>query len=162
MILEMMELCSIGVMGKRIAKPHHQKMFTLVVSETVEFAQKQVIYVMRLVQKSLKRGLVMTRREEILKYIKENRPNDLGFLSPLVDDMVDLEERLTELRQKPTIEIHPSDSNKQRVSPFMKTYKELLQQYNNCLKIIILKANNDDSDEESPLRAYMKQRLDTR
>ena len=55
----------------------------------------------------------MTRKDEILKYIKENRPSEVNFLSPLVDDVVFLEERLTELRKNPFIEIHPVDKTKQ-------------------------------------------------
>ena len=104
----------------------------------------------------------MTRKEEILKYIKENRPNEVNFLSPLVDDVVFLEERLTELRENPFIEIHPVDKTKQRSTPSAKLYKELLQQYNNCLKIIILKTGSDDGDDDSPLRTYMKKRLEVR
>ena len=101
----------------------------------------------------------MTRKEEILKYIKDNRPQEIEVLSPLLDDMVYLEERLEELRELPFIEIHPVDKNRQRTTPAAKLYKELLQQYNNCVKLIILKSSAEDSEEESPLRKYMKQRL---
>ena len=100
----------------------------------------------------------MTRKDEILKYIRENRPNDVSFLSPLIDDVVFLEERLKELRKLPLIEIHPVDKTKQRPTPSAKLYKELLQQYNNCVKIIIMKSSGDDSEEDSPLREFMKKR----
>ena len=101
----------------------------------------------------------MARKDEILKYIRENRPNDVSFLLPLVEDVVFLEERLDELRKLPLIEIHPVDITKQRPTPASKLYKELLQQYNNCVKIIIMKSSGDESEEDSPLRAYMKQRM---
>ena len=100
----------------------------------------------------------MTRKEEILKYIRENRPNDVSFLSTLIDDVVFLEDRLKELRENPFIEIHPVDKTKQRATPSAKLYKELLQQYNNCVKIIILKTGGDESEEDSPLRVYMKKK----
>ena len=100
----------------------------------------------------------MTRKEEILKYIKENRPNEVDFLLPLVDDVVFLEGELEKLRELPLIEIHPTDRGRQRTTPSAKLYKELLQQYNNCLKIIILKTGSDDGDEGSPLRIYMDKR----
>ena len=101
----------------------------------------------------------MTRKEEFLKYIKENRQQEVEVLSPLLDDILYLEERLTELRKLPFIEVHPVDKGKQRTTPAAKLYKELLQQYNNCMKLIILKSSVEDSDEESPLRQYMKQRI---
>ena len=104
----------------------------------------------------------MTRKQEILKYIKENRPNELNFFSPFVDDVVFLEEQLEKLRKLPFIEIHPSDPSKQRSTASGKLYKELLQQYNNCMKTIAVKTGGDESEEESPLRKYMNQRLETR
>ena len=104
----------------------------------------------------------MTRKEEILKYLKENRPNEVNFLLPLVDDVVFLEGELEKLRELPLIEIHPVDKTKQRPTPSAKLYKELLQQYNNCLKIIVVKTGSDDGDEDSPLRTYMKKRLEVR
>ena len=104
----------------------------------------------------------MTRKDEILKYIKENRPNEVNFLLPLVDDVVFLEGELEKLRELPLIEIHPTDRGRQRTTPSAKLYKELLQQYNNCLKIIVVKTGGEDSEEDSPLRTYMKERLEVR
>lgn len=101
----------------------------------------------------------MKRKDEILQYIKENRPNDVTVLSPMVEDVVFLEERLEELKKLPFIETHPTNEMKQRVTPSGKLYKELLQQYNNCIKVILLKSAGDDSEEESPLRAYMKMKV---
>lgn len=101
----------------------------------------------------------MSRKDEILKYIKENRPNDVIFLSPLVDDVIFLEERLSELKELPFLEVHPTNPLKQRPTSSGKLYKELLQQYNNCIKVILLKNTGDDSEEESPLRAYMKMKI---
>ena len=105
-----------------------------------------------------RKGEKMTRKEEILKYIRENRPNEVNFLSPMIDDLVFLEDRLKELRKNPFIEIHPVDKTKQRPTPSAKLYRELLQQYNNCVKIIIMKASGEDSEEDSPLREFMRKR----
>ena len=104
----------------------------------------------------------MTRKEEILKYIRENRPNEVNFLSPLIDDVVFLEDRLKELRNLPLIEIHSVDKTKQRATQSAKLYKELLQQYNNCVKIIIMKSSGDDSEEDSPLREFMRKKNEAR
>lgn len=111
---------------------------------------------------NVRKGEKMTRKEEILKYINENRPNDCILLSQIVDDVVFLEERLSELRKLPLVEVHPVDKTKQRATPSAKLYKELLQQYNNCVKLIVLKAGGDESEEESPLRLYMKKRIEVR
>lgn len=105
----------------------------------------------------------MTRREELTKYIREKRPDDESILRPLVDDVIYLEVTMDELRKLPMVERHPSDQTKVRPSGSAKLYKELLQQYNNCMKLILVRESvNADGDEESPLRQYMKSRLETR
>lgn len=100
----------------------------------------------------------MERKTQIIEYLKKIRPDDQNVLLPLVDDVVFLEERLDELRKLPFIEFHPTDKEKHRVTPASKMYKELLQQYNNAIKTIVIKTGVDDGDEESPLRLYMKQK----
>lgn len=102
---------------------------------------------------------MMDRRKEILEYIRANREADFKLLSPLVDDVVFLEERITELEKLPFIQLHPTDVMKQKATPAAKLYKELLQQYNNCMKIILLKNTGKEENETSPLRDFLKQRL---
>ena len=104
----------------------------------------------------------MDRKTEILEYIKKIRPDDIEILAPIVDDMVFLENQLDSLRAMPFIEVKVGNPTKQRATPAAKMYKELLQQYNNAIKTVVVKTGNDESDEESPLRQYMKARLELR
>lgn len=101
----------------------------------------------------------MDRKTQIIEYIKKIRPDDQDVLLPLVDDVVFLEKQLEELRKLPFIEFHPMDRLKHRGTPASKMYKELLQQYNNAIKTIVIKTSVEDGDEESPLRTYMKQKI---
>lgn len=96
----------------------------------------------------------MERKKELEEYIK----NDVALL-PLVGEVLFLESQLDYLRQLPFIKIHPSDSTKQKPTPAAKQYKELLQQYNNCLKILAKASGHDLEDEESPLRKWINSRL---
>ena len=100
----------------------------------------------------------MQRKTQIIEYIKKIRPDDQEVLLPLVEVVVFLENQLEKLRELPFIETHPSNKEKHRATPASKMYKELLQQYNNAIKTIVVKTSVDDGDEESPLRAYMKMR----
>ena len=100
----------------------------------------------------------MSRKEELLKYVGEDL-NEL--VTNLVDEMLFLEGKLAELKQYPFLQVHPKDSAVQRATPAAKQYKEFLQQYNNCIKIIesiIYKdKRSDDSDvEETPLRKWFR------
>lgn len=99
----------------------------------------------------------MSRRDELLKYVGEDL-NEL--VSNLVDEMIFLETKLEELKKYPFLQVHPKDASVQRATPAAKQYKEFLQQYNNCIKIIesiIYKdkrLEDKDGVEESPLRRW--------
>jgi len=101
----------------------------------------------------------MTRTEELLELLPEDSKE---LVSDVVDEVVFLEERLTELKKLPFIQVHPQDATKQRSTPAAKQYKEFLQQYINCIKVIEAVIYRDkrlegDTPEESPLRKWFKQ-----
>lgn len=99
----------------------------------------------------------MTPREkELLSLIDHDK-----LLIPLVSDMVTLEEQLEYLRKLPKIKVHPKDPTKQKATPAAKLYKESLQQYTNILRILMRAAGTDVDDEESPLRKWFNEHMDT-
>jgi hypothetical protein len=104
----------------------------------------------------------MNRRDELIAIIPEE---SLELVKSVVDDVVFLEERLTELKALPFIEVNPKNPMKQRSTPASKLYKEFLQQYINCIKMIeyvIYKEKRLEGDEveESPLRKWFKENVD--
>ena len=101
----------------------------------------------------------MTRKEELTK-IFENVEDTKGIIMPLIDDVVFLEEQLSELRKLPFIKVHPDYPEIQKPTAASKQYKELLQQYNNCIKIMTSVIRKDAPEEESPLRAFIASRKD--
>lgn len=99
----------------------------------------------------------MTPREkELLSLIDHDK-----LLIPLVSDMVTLEEQLEYLRTLPKIKVHPKDPTKQKATPAAKLYKESLQQYTNLLRILMRATGTDVDDEESPLRKWFNEHMDT-
>ena len=101
----------------------------------------------------------MSRRDELVNIIPED---SLELVSSVIDDVIFLEERLTELKKLPFIQVHPQDATKQRSTPASKQYKEFLQQYINCIKMIEGVIYRDkrlegDEDEESPLRKWFNE-----
>ena len=98
----------------------------------------------------------MSRKNEILNLIDHD-----PVLSPLVEDMIDLEEQLEQLRKLPKIKVHPKDPSRQRTTPAAKLYKECLQQYTNILRILMRATGTDMEDEESPLRKWFNGHMDT-
>lgn len=77
----------------------------------------------------------------------------------LVEDIAFLEQRLQELRKLPFLRIDPNNPERQRPTPASRQYKELLQQYNNSLKLFCkLCGDLREEEAESPLRAWLKNR----
>ena len=106
----------------------------------------------------------MSRREELVAIIPEE---SLELVNSVIDDVVFLEDRLTELKKLPFIEVNPKNPMKQRSTPASKLYKEFLQQYINCIKMIeyvIYKEKRLDGDEEteSPLREWFRQNVEVK
>lgn len=105
----------------------------------------------------MKKSDEKSRKEELIQ-IFANVEDTKGIILPLIDDVVFLEERLEELRQLPFIRVSKQDPSLQKATPAAKQYKELLQQYNNCIKILTGIIRKDVPEDESPLRAYINSR----
>lgn len=104
----------------------------------------------------------MSRKDELLKIVPED---SLELVKSVIDDVIFLEDRLTELKKLPFIEVNPKNSMKQRSTPASKLYKEFLQQYINCIKMIeyvIYKDKRLEGEEleESPLRKWFRENVD--
>ena len=100
----------------------------------------------------------MSRKDELLKIFAEiDSVNEI--ITPLIDETLFLEQKLDELRQLPFIRVNPDNPKQQKQTPASKMYKEFLQQYNNCIKILCSVLNKNGGEEESPLRAYLKNRM---
>ena len=96
------------------------------------------------------------RKDEILAIIPEEYRT---LTNDVVDELVFLENKLQHLKRLPFIEIHPTNPMKQRNTPAAKMYKEFLQQYINCVKVIETVIYRDkrlegEEVEESPLRRW--------
>lgn len=99
----------------------------------------------------------MSRKEELLKIVDQIEDTK-EIIMPMIDDMIFLEEQLKELRKLPFIKVHPEYPDIQKPTAAAKQYKELLQQYNNCVKILASIIRKDTPEEDSPLRAFVNAR----
>ena len=99
----------------------------------------------------------MNRKEELMK-IFDQVDDAKSIVTPLIDDVVFLEEQLQDLRKLPFIRVSKQDPSLQKATPAAKQYKELLQQYNNCIKILTGVLRKDSGEEDSPLREFLKAR----
>lgn len=97
----------------------------------------------------------MDRKQELLELV-----GDDVKAAQLVDEIIFIEDQLVKLKKLPFIKVHPSDPSRQKATPAARQYKELLQQYNACLRVLLKINGNDDKDEDSPLRKWLNARND--
>lgn len=98
----------------------------------------------------------MDRKSELLSLIKGSDADEL-IACRLIDEVVFLENQLMELRKLPFLSVNPKNPAQNRQTPAAKQYKELLQQYTNAIKIISKMVGETGTEEESPLRTFMRQ-----
>lgn len=101
----------------------------------------------------------MGRREDLEKIVyREGTDNEIKA-SNLIDEIIFLEEQMQKLRKLPFIKVNPDNELQQKLTPASKQYKEILQQYNNSLRLLFrITGDLGESEEESPLRKWIKSR----
>lgn len=97
----------------------------------------------------------MARFEELTALCAELDNAAKTTTAPLLGEIVFLEEQLTELKKYPFISVNPKNPAHQKPTPASKQYKEFLQQYNNCIKILLGVLGKIENAETSPLREYL-------
>jgi len=102
----------------------------------------------------------MDRAEELFKLIKKTGSDNDIKAAQLIDEIVFIEQQLIELKKLPFININPKNPMQQKATPAAKQYKELLQQYNNSLRLLFRLSGDlgGEPEEESPLRQWAKSR----
>lgn len=95
------------------------------------------------------------RAEKLKKLCAELDAGPKAATEQLVDEIIFLEGQLRELRKYPFISVNPKNPAQQKPTPASKQYKELLQQYNNCIKILLGVIGKEAGGETSPLREYL-------
>lgn len=96
------------------------------------------------------------RSDELKKIFSEFDKNVQAVIAPLFSEMEFIETQLVELKKKPFIKYHPKDPSVQKQTPAGKLYKELLAQEKDIVRILCSQLRKNDTDEESPLRKYLK------
>lgn len=101
----------------------------------------------------------MDRKNELTQIISKTGNDNEAKARQLIDEIVFIEEKLVELKKYPFISINPKNPAQQKATPASKQYKELLQQYNNSLRLLFrMSGELGETDEESPLRKWINAR----
>nr|DAT39392.1 MAG TPA: hypothetical protein [Caudoviricetes sp.] len=101
--------------------------------------------------------IIMSRKDDLKKIITVN--NEL--VENLIDELLFMEGQLEKYRKLPQIKVDPNRPERQKATPAAKLYKETLQQYTNVVKVLASCTGQDVDDEESPLRKWVKQHVNS-
>lgn len=96
-----------------------------------------------------------TREAQLLAML-DDAPDIQEVLRPTIEEMAFLETRLHALRELPFIRVNPNDPTRQKVTPAARQYKELLQQYNNCVKMVTVALQRMPQGDSSPLAEFLE------
>lgn len=97
------------------------------------------------------------RKNELMRICSGFDESAKAATAKVIDEMLFLEDRLTELKTQPFLSVNPRNPAQQRQTAAAKQYKEFLQQYTNCVKILLKITGGSEAEEESPLRAFLRQ-----
>lgn len=103
------------------------------------------------------------RRKELADIL----PDDAApLVGDVIEEIIFLEGKLEELKKLPFIQVDAKNPMRQRNTPAAKMYKEFLQQYINCVKVIegvIYRDKRLEGDEvdTSPLRKWFENHVNS-
>lgn len=106
----------------------------------------------------------MSRKEDLLKLLPAET---IVLTEEVVNKILFLEKKMDELKELPFIQVDKKNNMRQRSTPAAKLYKELLQQYTNCVKILeaVIYRNRKlegPEEEASPLEEWLMNHADSR
>ena len=97
-------------------------------------------------------------RLESLKAIFEKVDADkAAVVSPLLPQVVFMEQRLDELRKVPHIRIHPKNPARQEITAAGKQYKETMQAYLNAIKVLQMTLSRYSVEEKDAFDEWLEQ-----
>ena len=99
----------------------------------------------------------MSRRKELDNIFKDVDKDEKQLIKKLLDDVVYLEEQMTELKKTSLIIYHPKDKTKYKISPTAKLYKECSQSYMNAIRILVNILRKTESSAQDELLKKLKE-----
>ena len=91
------------------------------------------------------------RVAELRSLFKDVDESERILVSKLIVQVVDLEERMEELKKKPFITVHPRNPMLMRSTPAAKLYKETSAGYMNAIRILLSVLRQSGEEEQSEL-----------
>lgn len=97
------------------------------------------------------------RKSELNKILEKVDEDKRTAVAQLLEEVVFLEEQLTELRGLPMIRRHPRDPSHVKRTEAAKMYKETMQSYKDAVRILLSVLNKVETSAQDELLSMLKQ-----
>lgn len=102
----------------------------------------------------------MGRIEELREIFDKVDPDKKTVITPILEEVVFMENRLSYLRTLPHIRVHKKDPNRQEITAAGKQYKETMQAYLNAVKVLQMTLSRYAVEEEDAFDAWLARQND--
>ena len=102
-------------------------------------------------------GLDVNRKNEIYSIFEHIDEDEKELIGPLIEQVLFLEQRMSELQKLPFLKINPKNPMMQKVTPAAKLYKECMQSYMNAIRILLNTLRKIESSAADELLEHLKE-----
>ena len=97
------------------------------------------------------------RKNSIYSLFEHVDDDERELLTPLIEQVLFLEERMDELKEMPFIRVNPKNPLLQKTTPAAKVYKECMQSYMNAIRILLNTLRKVESSAADELLERLKE-----
>lgn len=99
----------------------------------------------------------VNRKNEIYSIFEHIDEDEKELIGPLIEQVLFLEQRMSELQKLPFLKINPKNPMMQKVTPAAKLYKECMQSYMNAIRILLNTLRKVESSAADELLEHLKE-----
>ena len=100
----------------------------------------------------------MSRIDDLKKIADKIDGDKKTVIEPLLDEIVFLEEELKAVKKLPFLRVDKKNPQKQEETAAGKQYKAYLQQYNNCIRVVMTAISRYSIEEDDAFDMWLKEK----
>ena len=99
----------------------------------------------------------VSRKDSLYSLFEHVDEGERELITPLIEQVLFLEERMSELREMPFLRVNPKNPLIQKTTPAAKLYKECMQSYMNAIRILLNTLRKVESSAADELLERLKE-----
>lgn len=98
----------------------------------------------------------LERKDELNELFKDIDIKQRKLVDRLLDEVIYIENTLSDLKKLPFIRVHPKDNSIQKITSAGKQYKDLTATYMNAIRILCSLLSKSQTNDYDPVEEFMK------